>query len=169
MRVSRRREKRHAVREMRVDPSEPSCRGRFQTAISCYGPMAAVVNVMVKRRDIRSRHVEMRETSANELLMTHRKALRWQQNRGRHYAPGTSMTETYLLVMRCPVYRQRESHLGFRTELENLAGDGKGKGASGQTVRPKVPKRPTGTDCPIVALKRGNARGAKGAGHRRWE
>jgi len=32
------------------DPSEPPpCRGRLQTAISCYGPMAAVVNVMVKR------------------------------------------------------------------------------------------------------------------------
>ena len=50
--VSRRREQRHAVREMRVDPSEPPCRGRFQTAISCFGPMAAVVNVMVKRRGI---------------------------------------------------------------------------------------------------------------------
>ena len=49
--VSRRREECHAVWEMRVDPSEPPCRGRFQTAISCYGPMAAVVNVMVKRRD----------------------------------------------------------------------------------------------------------------------
>ena len=42
---------RHAIREMKVDPSEPSCRGRLQTAISCFGPMAAVVNVMVKRRD----------------------------------------------------------------------------------------------------------------------
>jgi hypothetical protein len=50
--VSRRREQRHAVREMRVDPSEPPCGGRFQTAVSCYGPMAAVVNVMVKRRGI---------------------------------------------------------------------------------------------------------------------
>src|SRR5215469_14230317 len=50
--VSRRREERHAVREMRVDPSKPPCRGRFQTAISCYGLRAAVVNVMVKRRDI---------------------------------------------------------------------------------------------------------------------
>jgi hypothetical protein len=50
--VSRRREQRHAVREMREDPSKPPCRGRFQTAISCYGPRAAVVNVMVKRRDI---------------------------------------------------------------------------------------------------------------------
>jgi len=50
--VSRRREQRRAVREMRVDPSEPPCKGRFQTAIACYGPMAAVVNVMVTRRDI---------------------------------------------------------------------------------------------------------------------
>src|SRR5262249_27964090 len=34
--VSRRRGKRHAVREMKEDPSEPSCRGRLQTAMSCY-------------------------------------------------------------------------------------------------------------------------------------
>ncbi len=37
------------------------------------------------------------------------------------------MADTYLPVMRCPVYRRRESHLGFRTELENLAGDVEGK------------------------------------------
>ena len=41
------------------------------------------------------------------------------------------MAETYLLAMRCPVYRRRDSHSGFRTELENLAGDAKGKGTSG--------------------------------------
>src|SRR5713101_4322392 len=35
--VSRIREKRHAVPEMKVGPSEPSCRGRLQTAISCFG------------------------------------------------------------------------------------------------------------------------------------
>ena len=28
---------RHAVREMKEDPSEPSCRGRLQTATSCFG------------------------------------------------------------------------------------------------------------------------------------
>src|SRR5215472_9571269 len=109
----------------------------------------------------------MRETSVNELLMTHRKPLRWHQNRGGHPAPGKSMAETYVLVMRCPVYRQRESHLGFRTELENLAGDGKGKGASGQTVRPKVLMRQSGADCSVVVTKQSNACGAKGAGHRR--
>ena len=31
-------------------PSKPPCRGSFQTAISCYGLRAAVVNVMVERR-----------------------------------------------------------------------------------------------------------------------
>ncbi len=49
------------------------------------------------------------------------------------------MEETYLLAMRCPVYRRRESIPGFRTELENLAGDGKGKGTSGCSARSKVP------------------------------
>jgi hypothetical protein len=43
---------RHAVRKMKEDPSEPSCRGRLQTAMSCSGRKATVVNVMVKRRDI---------------------------------------------------------------------------------------------------------------------
>ena len=42
------------------------------------------------------------------------------------------MAETYLLAMRCPVCRRRDSHLGFRTELENLVGDAKGKGPSGR-------------------------------------
>ena len=41
------------------------------------------------------------------------------------------MAKTYLLAMRCPVCRRRDSHSGFRTERENLAGDAKGKGASG--------------------------------------
>jgi hypothetical protein len=35
-----------------------------------------------------------------------------------------------------------------------------------QTARPKVPMHRLGADCFVVALKRGNARGAKGAGHR---
>ena len=50
--VSRRRESVMLYEEMRVGPSEPLCRGRLQTAISCYGLRAAVVNVMVKRRGI---------------------------------------------------------------------------------------------------------------------
>ena len=37
------------------------------------------------------------------------------------------MAGTYLLAVRCPVQRRRESSPGFRAELENLVGDGKGK------------------------------------------
>ena len=79
---------------------------------------------------------------------------------------GNSMEETYLLAMRCPVYRRRDSNPGFRAELENLVGSGEGKGASGRTVRPKVPMGQPGADCSVVAAKQGNACGAKGAGHR---
>jgi hypothetical protein len=42
------------------------------------------------------------------------------------------MADTCLRAMWCPVFRRRESHPGFRTELENLVGDDKGKGASGK-------------------------------------
>jgi hypothetical protein len=41
------------------------------------------------------------------------------------------MAVTYLSAVRCPVYRRRDSHSGFRTERENLAGDAKGKDTSG--------------------------------------
>src|SRR5438132_2999246 len=37
-----------------------------------------------------------------------------------------------------------------------------------QTARPKVPMRRLGADCSVVVMKRGNTRGAKGAGHRHW-
>jgi hypothetical protein len=73
------------------------------------------------------------------------------------------VAETSLLATRCPVYRRHDSHLGSRTELENLSGDAKGKGTSSETVRPKVPMRRVGADCSVIARKRGNARGAKGA------
>src|ERR1039458_4079499 len=82
-------------------------------------------------------------------------------------APGYSMVGAYLQAMRCPVFRRRDSHPGFRTELENLAGDGKGKGASGRSARPKVPMRPSGADYLVVPMRRSNVRGGKGVGHPR--
>ena len=79
------------------------------------------------------------------------------------------MGETYVLSMWCPVYRGRDPDLGFRAELENLDGDAKEKGASGDPARPKVPMRRTGADCSVVVMKWGNAHGAKGAGHSRQD
>ena len=40
------------------------------------------------------------------------------------------------------------------------------KAQAAQTARPKAPMRRLGADCSVVASKRGNVRGAKGAGHR---
>jgi hypothetical protein len=61
---------------MKEGPSKPPCGRGLQTAISCFGPKTAVVNVMVKRRDVRSRHVWIREMSANEPLKKHRKQVK---------------------------------------------------------------------------------------------
>ena len=41
------------------------------------------------------------------------------------------MATTYLLALRCPVCRRRDSHSGSHMERENLLGDAKGKGTSG--------------------------------------
>ena len=79
---------------------------------------------------------------------------------------GSSMADAYVLAMWCPVFRRHDSYSGFRTELENLFGDAKGKGTSGGPARLNVPMRRPGSDCSIVVMKRGNARGAKGVGHR---
>jgi len=77
------------------------------------------------------------------------------------------MEGTYLLAMRGPVFRRHDSYPGFRTELENRVGDAKGKGASGEPTRLKVPMHRPGAHCFVVVRKRGNSRGAKGAGHPR--
>ena len=77
------------------------------------------------------------------------------------------MEEAYLLAMRCPVYRRRDSNLGFRAELESLAGDGKGKAQAEAPQGQKYRCTSSGADCSVVVVKRGNARGAKGAGHLR--
>src|ERR1700737_403929 len=74
----------------------------------------------------------MRETSASEPLAKHRKRIQMTSKPGPLPSSGKSMAETYVLAMRCPVLRRRDSHSGFCTELENLDGDGKGKGTSGQ-------------------------------------
>src|SRR5215471_19315099 len=104
----------------------------------------------------------MREMSASEPLTTHRKA-QTASELELHHCSRKSVAGTYLLATRCPVYRRHDSHSGSRTELENLSNDAKGKGTSSEPARPKVPMRWAGADCSVIARKRGNARGAKGA------
>ena len=159
--------KRHAVRKMKVGPSEPLSRGEASNSRELLQSKAAVVNVTVKRRDTRSRHVGIRETNANEPPTTHRNTTRTTSEPELPARAGRSTEATYLLSVRCPVYRGRDSSLGFRTELENLVCDGKGKGTSGSSVRPKVPTRKPEANWFVVPRKRGNSRGAKGPGHPR--
>src|SRR6516162_114475 len=83
--------------------------------------------------------------------------------------PGSSMEDTYLSSMRGPAFRRHDSYPGFRTELESLGGDDKGKSTSGRTMRLKVPMHQPESHCSIVARKRSNVRGAKGAGHPRQD
>jgi hypothetical protein len=69
----------------------------------------------------------MREANANEPLMKHRNTVRRHRNQNLSPILGSAWKETYLLAMRCPVYRRREPHSGICMELENLIGDDKGK------------------------------------------
>jgi hypothetical protein len=152
---------------MKGGPSESADRSRFQTAVSCWRRKTAGGERYGKGAAFRSRHVGVRETSANELLMRHRNRSTDDIKTGRPPRSGKSIAVTYVLAIRCPVYRQRDFHLGFDTELENLIGGAKGKGTSGSPARPKVPRRQSGADCLGVVKKRSNIRGAKGAGHSR--
>ena len=128
-----------------------------------------MVNVRVKRRGIRSRHVWIREMSANDPLTKRRNRSTTTPKPGSPPCPGSSMEGTYLLSMRGPAFRRHDSYPGFRTELENRVGDAKGKGASGQPTRPKVRMHRSGAHCLVRATMRSNARGAKGAGHPRQD
>ena len=107
----------------------------------------------------------IRKTSGSEPVVKHRNRTRAASKPGLTLGSGNSLADTYLLAKWCPVQSRRESDPGFRTELENLVGSAKGKGTSGRTVRPKVLMGQSGADCSVVVMKRGNARGAKGAGH----
>jgi len=53
-------------------------------------------------------------------------------------------------------------------ERPNLAGDAKGKDTSGHNRKVESTDAPERADCLVLAMKRGNGGGAKGAGHRHW-
>jgi hypothetical protein len=63
----------------------------------------------------------------------------------------------------------KNGNTGYGVSFQNLIRAAKGKGASGCTARAKVLMRGSGADCSVVAVKRGNSRGAKGAGDLRGD
>src|SRR5450631_494823 len=60
-----------------------------------------------------SRQVWIREPSANEPLTTHRKILTTTSKPESLPYSGISMADAYVLAMRCPVFRRRDSNSGF--------------------------------------------------------
>ena len=93
--VSRTRSwERGAVSEMKEGPSEPACRSRLQTAVSCCRPMAVVVNVTEKAWN-KLRHVWVRETNASEPLMRPRNRSTDGIKTGAPPLSGKSMAETW--------------------------------------------------------------------------
>ena len=79
---------------------------------------------------------------------------------------GISLGDVLRLPKRHPAWRRREAQSGSCMERENLDGDAKGKSTSGYNREAESTMRRLGVDCFVVVMKRGNARGAKGAGHR---
>src|SRR5205809_5993364 len=79
---------------------------------------------------------------------------------------GISLGDVLRLPKRHPACRWREAQPGSCTERENLDGDAKGKSTSGYNREAESTDAPARADRFVVVMKRGNARGAKGAGHR---
>ena len=109
------------------------------------------MNVTVKRRG-NLRHVWIGETSASEPLMKHRKRLDDVET-GVSKGSAISVAATYLLAMRRPVYRWRDSNLGSGMELGNSSGNAKRKPYKCEPRRGKVSMYLKGADHPVVVMK----------------
>jgi hypothetical protein len=120
-----------------------SCFGQMPRWLTSWSKGGVLITSGMDERDERKRT----SVEASKCFQTTSKL------RAHHYFR-KSMAGTYQLAMRCPVYRRRDSHLGCRTELENLAGDAKGESTSGEPARLKVPVRRRGADCPVLVMKR---------------
>ena len=74
------------------------------------------------------------------------------------------MAATYLLAMWCPVCRRRDSHSGSPTELENLDGDAKRKGASGSNREAESTDAPERGGLPRSSDEAGQCPWSEGGG-----
>ena len=93
-----------------------------------------------------------RRAQANQLLK-HRKQVPDDVETEDSMSFAISMAATYLLAMRRPVYRWRDSNLGSGMELGNSSGNGKRKPYKCDPRRGKVSMCLKGADHPVVVLK----------------
>ena len=145
---------------MRVGPSEPVGRGRFQTTGCCCGPTAVVVSDSGKG-GARLHQVRAGKANESEPLMTCRKRRNAVE------------TELQLLVrdeawgkpVSCPGGGRHEGGASPVQALVRNVGtccsDAKGELTSGSPTRRRVPMRSRGADRRVVVMKPSNAGGAK--------
>lgn len=108
--------------------------------------------------------VRIRETNESKPSMTRRNPKNCCQNQGRFYLLGQAY--------RTPDYwvcgNRRIGGVKLIQALVWNCGNQslrcQGRSTSGRIHEARVPKRSTGTDRPVVAMKAGNAAGAKGSG-----
>src|SRR5215468_4453475 len=127
---------------------------------------AMVVSVAVNVGMI-SRRVRLREASASEPLMTSRKRIRRCQNRGVAIPPGSVREKPKACPSGIRHGGGAKLNLALVRDVRTWPAMPREKAQAVPTARPKVPMRRRGADCLVVVMKQGNARGAKGAGHRR--
>ena len=146
---------------MGVGPPGTGCRTSSQTTRRCVGIRSQVVNGPGKGGE-KLRQVRARKANASEPLMSCRKAHKCHRNQ-----------TTFAVceeVQRGPAYwlgggRQIDGAILVQAFMRNVGtwrSDAKGETQGAGTPRVRVPKRSAGADQLVVAMKPGNAGGAKG-------
>jgi len=146
---------------MGVGPPGTGCRTSSQTTRRCVGIRSQVVNGPGKGGE-KLRQVRARKANASEPLMSCRKAHKCHRNQ-----------TTFAVceeVQRGPAYwlgggRQIDGASLVQAFMRNVGtwrSDVKGETQGARTPRVRVPMRSTGADQLVVAMKPGNAGGAKG-------
>src|SRR5258705_3618035 len=144
-------------------------RGR-QSGVDLKPPQAAVVKSNGGERcgsaGTGFRQARLREASASEPSMKCRKRIRRCQNRGLTLPPGSARENPEV----CPSGIRHGGGAKLNQALvwnvRTWPAMPREKAQAALTAGPKVPMRRRGADCLVVVMKRGNARGAKEAGHR---
>src|SRR5246127_3887980 len=101
--------------------------------------------------------------------MTCRKPIRRCRNRGVPLPPGSARENPEACPSGIRHVGGAKLNQALVRNVRTYTAMPREKAQAAPTARPKVPMRRLGADCSVVVEKRGNARGAKGAGHRRLD
>jgi hypothetical protein len=146
-------------------PFGVGCQERAPNHAKLLRSKAVVVSIGVKASRTHLEQVGIRETNESEPSMTRRKPKICRQNQGRFHLLGPVRRELG------QAWAGGGRRIGgvklIQALVRNYGNQGlrcQGRSTSGDNRKARVPKRSTGTDQPVRAMKAGNAAGAKGLG-----